>query len=354
MTTYVGVAVRGNYNADLTGREDADHSGGIHSNPVLVLHRRGDNPTNVFAPSVGHAATVVRVPLSGFVYHFSGTDIVAVRHLAHGVPAVDFARFYNSTWVARHVIVYRAYRSSDKLTLVGIVKEQTLDLLEAPLANVRLWFKSTSLDNTYGATKSDDNGGYIIFLDAGETDYEISGFRPESCKVYETVRLDEHPASTDIVMRVPLACVISEEITLGEAVDEVLNREIGHHNYEPVKTAAVITPSGAYSAKNTGGVPVDIAVGATADVINVTLDGAVAIDSVRVSADGDAEFRFLINGIEVVPRKRTTKFDDDGELVGGTLYANAGSVLRVVCINASSGTPAGSIKAQATVAGRNL
>jgi hypothetical protein len=357
VATYTGVAVGPSKTAVHTDIHDPDYTGDVRTG-VRILRVIASDGGVVPAPGVGYPHRLFASPSTTRSVGLSNNDIVGVLHRLQAGSVQHFAFYNGNSWVGVTFQLHYAYRSADKTTLVGRVIEQSLDLSEETAPNVRVFFQSANdlAVPVYAATRSDDNGGYIIFLDAGNDsiEYDISGFRPESCKVFELVRIDEHPAATDIVVRVPLICVLPEDESMGEPLDDVLNREIGHHNYEPVKTAPVITSSGAYTATSAGALPVDVAVGATVDVINTTIERAVAIDSIRVSADGDAEFRFYIAGVEVVPRKRTTKFDDDGELIGAALYANAGSVLRVVCINTTSGTPAGSIKAQATIAGRNL
>lgn len=347
-----------------------------------------DNEANIATPEVGLALMQVWSPSTDQAYHIlSGLTMVGYLHalevrlgiitgpvffvftggIREGTSAIPFrsgpltfpaiTSWYSGfIWIgASPFRVLFAFRSADQLTLVGRVKEQLQDLTEVDLPNVRIHFESTNVIQLFDATKADASGGYVVFLDTG-SDYLIAGSNEKTCKVYEIVRLDVGLNTTDIILKVPDGCVIPEsDPGMAESDDDVRNKEIGFHAYEPVHTGQVIRQQDIYRQEDSGaGAGVAVAIGESATILDVVLTNAIAINSILVGSDGDCEFRFLIDAVEIVPR-RVVNGDAPGQdlMNGGSFYANATQRLRVIATNLTTGSTAQSIQARATIVGRN-
>lgn len=337
--------------ADPNGREPPDWTGTTHTG-VRIIVNRSDNPANVFVPDARRVSVAV-AQLTAFFAGLSNDQWTSLR-AAVQVSPVGFAVIYSgSAWVARRVLVFSSFLASDKQTLVGQLIERLPDDTEVPLPNARIFFEATNLEQTFGASKSDTAGGYIAILETG-AEYTIAGSNELACKVYEIVEIRSFSNHTDIVLRVPVECRIPEVIVLpGEPIEDLLNKEIGFHDYEPVKVGQVVRAQDDFREESAAG-GVNVAVGAEATILDITLAQAISIQSILVGADGDAEFRFLIGEVESLPR-RQTKGDVSGDnlLDGfGALYANTGTRLRVFARNITSGTPANAITARASILGR--
>jgi hypothetical protein len=317
---------------------------------LLEVINRSANPVNVAHPDVGQPINVNSAgAASGGAVTMS--RLAALRlGLNNGVVTVGFLVFSGGIYTAVHIVIQAVYRSSDKLTLVGTVFNQA----GVRLPNVRLHFQATQLVNTFYATRADVNGVYIVFLDANVA-VTVAGSNEDTCQVFQLVQFNTFPDHTDIILKVPDACVVPVPIVgAGENLDDILNKEIGFHSYEPIKTAAVTRPTDPYVLEQVAG-GVTVAIGADQLVLDTVLLGNVALDSIPVGADGDVEFRFSINGIEPVPRAILNTANPQADLLSGkgVLYAAVGQHLQVFARNLTAGSTVSSVTARASILGRN-
>lgn len=342
MTTYVGAAIAPLSAADYSADREAANNGTVHAPVVVAVLVRSDNPNNVAEPTVVAAIQVVRLAdITAYVNNISGSEYEAQR-IAVLLVAAHSGLYVNnisgSLYEARVIVILTtALNSVNFLTLAGKVYNAISGQL---LPNVRIFFQGENIAGEYKATMSDDEGGYIAIL-TPNVDYQVFGSKETACLVFELDRIEASPGgeTTDIYLRVPEACRLPEPVVMaGEPLEDVLNREVGFHDYEPMKVAYSIRPDKELNEAGKVGL---VAVDAEVAVVDFVADNILLIDHIPISSSGDAEFYFVIGddlNVQSIPRRRLqVDVPQDDLLGGGTLSVNTGQRVRVMGKNVSAG-----------------